>query len=69
MMGDFVPLGKRALLVPHWDPIILLQAGPTEMHYTWNGTCTIEGGKVESWFDIDCPLSISSCFISMVLSP
>lgn len=47
-------------LNPPWDPIILLQAGLVQMHYTWVWTRTIErGGKVESWSSVSCPQSIS----------
>lgn len=43
----FIPLGEEELRNLHWDPIVLLQAGPIETYYTWNGTCTIErGGKM-----------------------
>lgn len=40
-----VPLGGEELLSLPWDPIVLLQAGPVEMHYTWNGTHTTERGE------------------------
>ena len=30
----------------HWDHIVLLQARPLKIHYTWHGTCTIERGGV-----------------------
>lgn len=29
----------------YWDPIVPLQTGPVEMHYTWNGTGTTERGE------------------------
>lgn len=32
---DFAPLGERELFNLLWDPIVLLQAGPTETHGTW----------------------------------
>lgn len=44
-MGEFTPLDEEELLNLHSDPIILLQAGPVQTHYTWNGTCTIERGE------------------------
>ena len=42
---DFAPLGERKLCNLLRDPIVLLQAGPAETHYTWNGTHTIERGE------------------------
>ena len=46
-MSYFTPLGEAELLNLHWDPVVLLQAGLVETHYTRSGTCTIErGGKV-----------------------
>lgn len=33
-MDYFTPLGEIELLSLHWNPIILLQAGSVEMHYT-----------------------------------
>ena len=39
-------VGERFNL--HWDPIVLLQAGPVEMHYTWNRICTIKREKLGS---------------------
>ena len=30
----FKSLGEEELLNFHWDPIVLLQAEPVEMHYT-----------------------------------
>lgn len=45
-MGESLcTLGKRVLLNLHRDSIILLQAGPVEMYYTWNGPSTIGRGK------------------------
>lgn len=45
-MSDFTPLGEGELLSLHWEPSVLLQAGPAETHYTWNGTHTIgKGGE------------------------
>lgn len=39
-------LGEGELLSFPWDLTVLLQTGPIEMHYTWNGTYTIgRGGK------------------------
>lgn len=33
---------EEELLHHCWDPIVLLQADPAEMHYAGNGTLTIE---------------------------
>lgn len=41
-MCFFVPLDEGELLSLHWDLIVLLQTGPVEMCYTWNGTHTTE---------------------------
>lgn len=41
----FVPLGERKSLSPHRYPIVLLQARHMEIHYTWNGICTIKRGE------------------------
>ena len=43
-----MPLGEEEPLSLHCDPIVLLQAGPVETHYTWNGTHTIEKGE-KAW--------------------
>ena len=51
MVSYFVPLDERVLLNLHWDPIVLPQAGPIEMHYIRNRTCTIEREeKVEGFW-------------------
>ena len=51
MVSYFVPLDERELLNLHWDPIVLPQAGPIEMHYIRNRTCTIEREeKVEGFW-------------------
>ena len=34
MVSYFTPLGEGELLNFHWDPFVLLQAGPAETHYT-----------------------------------
>lgn len=39
--------GEGELLSLHWDAIVPLQAGPVEMPYAWNGTCTIERREEE----------------------
>ena len=44
-MSYFAPLGEGELLNHHWGPMVLLQAGPVEMHYIWNGTCTVARGQ------------------------
>lgn len=43
-MGHLSRMGviSGELLRLHWDPVALLQAGPVQMHYTWNGTHTTE---------------------------
>ena len=55
-MSYFSPLCEGELLNLHWDPVVLLQAGPVEMHYTWNGTYTIESGEeVLLWHILHSP--------------
>lgn len=45
-VSNFACLDEK-LLNFHWDPLVLVQAKPMEMCYTWNGTCIVErGGKV-----------------------
>ena len=45
-MGESLcTLGEEELLNLHGDPIILLQAGLVEMHYTWNRASTIGRGE------------------------
>lgn len=41
----FAPLGEEEPHNLHWDPIVLLQAGLVEIHYTLNGTHTTERGE------------------------
>ena len=55
------PTGMGGLLL-HWNSIVLLQAGPVEMHPPWHGTYAIERGeRVGSWSGITHPSpSISS---------
>lgn len=53
--------GKRELLSLLWDPVVLLQTGPVEMYYAWNGLCIIERRrKWRSWSGICSPQFISS---------
>lgn len=49
------PTGEGELL-PHWNPIVLLQARPGKTQATWNGTRTTEREKVGSWSGVSCPL-------------
>ena len=39
-VNEFAPLGEGKLLNLHWDPFVLLQAGPVEMHYIWTRILT-----------------------------
>lgn len=41
----FIPLDEGGLLNLYLNLIVLLQTGPLVMHYTWNGTYTIERGE------------------------
>ena len=44
-MSYFAALGEGELLSLHWEPIVLLQTGLVETHYTWNGIHPIEKGE------------------------
>lgn len=44
-LGHSTRMGEGELLHLHWVPVVLPQAGPAEMHYTWNGMRTT--GKEE----------------------
>ena len=66
----FIPPGEGEVLSLHWDPFVLLQAGPTETHCTWNRTCTIERKEkvgVRVWYIP--PQSISSGLTELPLWP
>lgn len=41
-MSYLAPLDERRLCSLHKDPVILLQSGSVDIHYTWNVTHTIE---------------------------
>lgn len=61
-------MGKGELLRLRRDSVILLQAGPVEMHYTSTGTHTIEQGeKMGSCSGISHPHSV--CSYLTVLPP
>lgn len=45
----FTSLGERGLTPSPLDPIVLPQAEPVEIDYTWNGTHTIERRCVLVW--------------------
>lgn len=48
----FTPRDEKKLFSLRWDPIILLQAWPTETDYTWNDTHHERGEKVRTWSGI-----------------
>lgn len=44
-MSHFAPLVAGAPLNLQGDSVVLLQAGSFELHYSWNGTHTVEKGE------------------------